>query len=78
MMDPQHRIFLELCWHALEKSGCDSEQYNGSIGVFAGSTFNSYLLNNVLNGRGQAVVLIISLYKSPMIKIIWQPVLLTR
>ncbi|ETT49793.1 hybrid non-ribosomal peptide synthetase/type I polyketide synthase [Paenibacillus sp. FSL P4-0338] len=52
MMDPQHRIFLELCWHALEKSGCDSEQYNGSIGVFAGSTFNSYLLNNVLNGRG--------------------------
>ena len=51
VMDPQQRIFLELCWHALEKAGCDSEQYNGIIGVFAGASFNSYLLNNVLSGR---------------------------
>ncbi|MFZ5989470.1 MAG: amino acid adenylation domain-containing protein [Bacillota bacterium] len=51
MMDPQHRVFLELCWHALEKAGFDSEQYKGSIGVFAGTTFNSYLLNNILKGR---------------------------
>lgn len=50
-MDPQHRIFLELCWNALELAGCDPNQYDGAIGVFAGATYNSYLLNNLLNGR---------------------------
>lgn len=52
VMDPQHRIFLELCWNALEKAGYDSERYPGDIGVFAGATFNSYMLNNVFGGRG--------------------------
>ncbi|MPQ34066.1 amino acid adenylation domain-containing protein [Clostridium estertheticum] len=51
MMDPQHRIFLELCWHALEDAGYDPDQYEGNIGVFAGTTYNSYLLNNILKGR---------------------------
>src|SRR6188472_3262177 len=34
-MDPQQRVFLEACWHALENAGCDPAQYAGSIGVFA-------------------------------------------
>lgn len=51
MMDPQHRIFLELCWQTLEKAGCNPEKYKGCIGVFAGTTFNSYMLNNILKGR---------------------------
>ncbi|MBW4685861.1 MAG: SDR family NAD(P)-dependent oxidoreductase [Komarekiella atlantica HA4396-MV6] len=49
MTDPQHRIFLECAWEALEKAGYDSETYNGSIGVFAGSNLSGYLLNIYFN-----------------------------
>lgn len=48
MLDPQHRVFLECSWEALEAAGYDSEQYKGRIGVFAGSDTNTYLLNCVL------------------------------
>ncbi|MDZ8091997.1 MAG: beta-ketoacyl synthase N-terminal-like domain-containing protein [Nostoc sp. DedQUE05] len=47
--DPQHRIFLECAWEALEKAGYNSETYKGSIGVFAGSNFSGYLLNIYFN-----------------------------
>jgi acyl transferase domain-containing protein/acyl carrier protein len=47
--DPQHRIFLECAWEALEKAGYNSEIYKGAIGVFAGSSLSSYLLNVYLN-----------------------------
>ncbi|MEH1973942.1 MAG: beta-ketoacyl synthase N-terminal-like domain-containing protein [Nostoc sp.] len=47
--DPQHRIFLECAWEALEKAGYNSETYNGSIGVFAGSNLSGYLLNIYFN-----------------------------
>ncbi len=47
--DPQHRIFLECAWEALEKAGYNSEIYNGSIGVFAGSNLSGYLLNIYFN-----------------------------
>jgi non-ribosomal peptide synthase protein (TIGR01720 family) len=49
MTDPQHRIFLECAWEALEKAGYNSETYNGSIGVFAGSNLSGYLLNIYFN-----------------------------
>jgi len=49
-MDPQLRLFLQSSWSALERSGHDSEQYPGRIGVFAGSLASTYLLNNVLTG----------------------------
>lgn len=45
MMDPQQRIFLETAWEALEDGGYATEQYDGSIGVFAGSRMSSYLIN---------------------------------
>jgi acyl transferase domain-containing protein/acyl carrier protein len=45
IMDPQHRIFLECAWHALEHAGYDAETYAGRIGVFAGASMNSYLAN---------------------------------
>jgi amino acid adenylation domain-containing protein len=44
VMDPQHRIFLESAWHALEHAGYDSARYPGRIGVFAGVGINTYLL----------------------------------
>ncbi|MFH8367581.1 beta-ketoacyl synthase N-terminal-like domain-containing protein [Streptomyces sp. NPDC018031] len=48
VMDPQHRVFLECAWAALESAGCDPRTFDGRIGVFAGSSMNSYLLFNVM------------------------------
>ncbi|NJO60735.1 MAG: type I polyketide synthase, partial [Richelia sp. RM2_1_2] len=45
VIDPQQRIFLECAWQALECSGYDSKQYDGSIGVYAGTGTNDYLIN---------------------------------
>ncbi|PMB52379.1 non-ribosomal peptide synthase [Fischerella thermalis CCMEE 5201] len=47
--DPQHRIFLECAWEALENAGYDSQTYKGAIGVYGGSSLSSYLLNIYLN-----------------------------
>lgn len=44
MMDPQHRIFLEIAWSALENAGYDPDTYGGAIGLYAGAGFNSYLV----------------------------------
>ncbi len=49
IMDPQHRVFLEHCWMALEDAGYNPETYPGGIGVFAGAGLNTYLLNNVIS-----------------------------
>jgi phthiocerol/phenolphthiocerol synthesis type-I polyketide synthase E len=43
LMDPQHRLFLEAAWEALESAGYDPETYEGVIGVYAGASTNSYL-----------------------------------
>jgi acyl transferase domain-containing protein len=43
-MDPQHRFFLECAWEALEHAGYDSSKCEGSIGVYAGSAMNTYIL----------------------------------
>jgi acyl transferase domain-containing protein len=51
MMDPQHRLFIEHAWQALETAGYDAEKYAGRVGVFAGESVNSYLLHNLLPRR---------------------------
>ena len=51
-LDPQHRILLEVAQTALENAGHDPKRFNGRIGVFAGSSMNSYLLNNLLSKPG--------------------------
>ncbi|MGK5533593.1 type I polyketide synthase, partial [Streptomyces sp. URMC 129] len=51
VMDPQHRVFLECAWEALETAGVDPKTFDGRIGVFAGAGLNSYLLFNVMNNR---------------------------
>ncbi|HZU68588.1 MAG TPA: SDR family NAD(P)-dependent oxidoreductase [Ktedonobacteraceae bacterium] len=45
--DPQQRFFLECAWEALERAGYDPERYRGLVGVFAGSGFSTYMLNNL-------------------------------
>lgn len=51
LTDPQHRVFLECAWEALEDGGCDPSRTKGSIGVFAGSGLNTYWLSHVLKNR---------------------------
>ncbi len=43
LIDPQHRLFLECCWHAFEHAGHDPERYRGVVGVYAGCRLNAYL-----------------------------------
>jgi acyl transferase domain-containing protein len=50
-IDPQHRLFLECAWEALEGGGYDAERYSGRIGVFGGVSMNTYLLNNLYGNR---------------------------
>src|SRR6267378_1316521 len=47
IMDPQHRLFLECAWEALENAGYDSERTEALVGVFAGMSMNTYLLANL-------------------------------
>ena len=51
IMDPQHRHFLECAWEALEDAAHPPQNFAGSIGVFAGSGLNSYLIYNLLANR---------------------------
>jgi acyl transferase domain-containing protein len=44
ILDPQQRLFLECAWEALENAGYDSDRYPGSIGVAAGVSQSSYLM----------------------------------
>lgn len=43
LLDPQHRVFLECAWEALEDAGYDPTCYPGRIGLFAGSGPTAYL-----------------------------------
>ena len=49
--DPQHRVFMECAWEALEDAGYDAQRYPGAIGVFAGCSLNTYFLRNLCGDR---------------------------
>jgi len=51
LLDPQHRVWLECAWQALEVAGYAPEKYGGAIGVFAGGYITSYLLHNLCVDR---------------------------
>jgi acyl transferase domain-containing protein len=51
VMDPQHRIFLEICWEALEDAGWDPARFPGAIGVYAGQALPTYLFANLAANR---------------------------
>ncbi len=51
LMDPQQRLFLETCWHALEAAGYAPSSMERSVGVWGGMSTgmnnNTYLLSNL-------------------------------
>ena len=49
MTDPQHRLFLQTAWHAIEDAGYDPAQIDGSVGVYGTSTASGYLLHNLMS-----------------------------
>lgn len=51
VMDPQQRIFLQTCYEALESAGYTSNEYDGKIGVFGGTSMNSFLIHNLKNNK---------------------------
>lgn len=63
ILDPQHRIFLECAWHALEIAGYDTERYSRLIGIYAGSSLSRYLFNlysnpAIVNSIGEFQVMV--------------------
>ncbi len=51
LMDPQHRVFLEVCHEALEDAALDPATFPGLVGVYAGSSVNTYLASQVAPDR---------------------------
>lgn len=55
-LDPQHRLFLECCWEALEDAGYVAsklDQNGTQTGVFGSLFLPSYLINNLQGGELQ-------------------------
>jgi non-ribosomal peptide synthase protein (TIGR01720 family) len=55
IMDPEHRIFLESAWEALEDAGHDPATYKGAIGVLGGAAANSHMLGVIAPNLGQVM-----------------------
>jgi acyl transferase domain-containing protein/acyl-CoA synthetase (AMP-forming)/AMP-acid ligase II/aryl carrier-like protein len=51
VMDPQQRLLLECAWESLEDAGYNPFTYAGAIGLYAGASMNTYLLNQVYPNR---------------------------
>jgi acyl transferase domain-containing protein/acyl carrier protein len=50
-MDPQHRILLECAWTCMEAAGYNPHHIDGKVGIYAGASMNTYLLNNLYGNR---------------------------
>jgi len=51
LIDPQQRLFLECAHEALDDGGQGERDERERVGVFGGSTLNTYLLHHVLPAR---------------------------
>ncbi|MBM7085879.1 AMP-binding protein [Micromonospora humidisoli] len=47
--DPQHRLFLETAWEALEDAGHDPTRFPGLVGVYAATSANRYFLFHLMD-----------------------------
>ncbi|HBL25593.1 MAG TPA: beta-ketoacyl synthase, partial [Acidobacteria bacterium] len=52
MLDPQHRLFLETAWQALEDGGYAGERFGPVTGVYGGAGANGYLMGLVTHPGG--------------------------
>ncbi|MET9579512.1 amino acid adenylation domain-containing protein [Streptomyces massasporeus] len=52
MLDPQHRLFLQCAYQALEHAGCTADPDSTVTGVYAGVGESSYLQHNLLTHEG--------------------------
>jgi acyl transferase domain-containing protein len=52
LTDPQHRLFLEVAWEALEMSGYARRDFPGLVGVYAGVSYSRYLFENIMQNPG--------------------------
>ncbi|ESP91356.1 MULTISPECIES: type I polyketide synthase [Pseudoalteromonas] len=59
-LDPQQRVFLQTCWHALEHAGITTGSSNFT-GVFAGCGVPAYLLQNLLGDSQQDITSLLAL-----------------
>ena len=50
LTDPQHRIFLECTYEALQDAAYDVETYPGLVSVFAGSALSPHFVRGLTNG----------------------------
>lgn len=48
LMDPQQRLLLELTWQALENAGVVANQIEGRVGIFFGTSKNTYYQARIL------------------------------
>jgi phthiocerol/phenolphthiocerol synthesis type-I polyketide synthase E len=55
--DPQHRLFLQTAFHAIEDAGYHPANIEGSVGVYATSTTSGYLLHNIMSNHDPNVVM---------------------
>ncbi|MET8306623.1 AMP-binding protein [Micromonospora sp. NPDC005173] len=47
--DPQHRLFLETAWEALEDAGHDPARFPGLVGVYGATSVNRYFLFHLMD-----------------------------
>ena len=52
IIDPQHRLFLECAWEAMEHAGyIPAASEDAVVGVYAGASINTYLLAQILRDK---------------------------
>ncbi|GJF14981.1 phthiocerol/phenolphthiocerol synthesis polyketide synthase type I PpsE [Mycolicibacterium cyprinidarum] len=56
-LDPQHRLFLQTTFHALEEAGYDPADLEATVGVFGTSSTSGYLLHNLMSNYDPMMVI---------------------
>jgi phthiocerol/phenolphthiocerol synthesis type-I polyketide synthase E len=51
ILDPQHRVFLECAWEAMEHAGYAPGTVQKSVGVYAGASMNTYVFAKILQNK---------------------------
>lgn len=51
ILDPQHRVFLECAWEALEHAGYAPGALKTTVGVYAGASMNTYVFAQILRDK---------------------------